>query len=217
MSRVLSDCIVPGRLDLSTAVVHWTKEQRKWVTPPGKRIGGGWQPVSTAFECLQQILAENTIKVGSGCIKGGGKAVCFSEAPLPAMVEAFRLAERDASVKRCLKWEPYGLVFDKQLVYCRFGARPVLYLSDAEYEQLKVAGFKDHWRVVELDYNARPNPIDWTHEREWRSPADILLNQLDPDDRPCILVKEQSERDELVRLYPQAENRPFREVVVLGV
>ncbi|MEL4010464.1 hypothetical protein [Bacillus velezensis] len=36
----------------------------------------------------------------------------------------------------------------------------------------------EHWRIVDFNLNDRENIVDWTHEREWRLPADEFIFDL---------------------------------------
>lgn len=72
------------------------------------------------------------------------------------------------------RYEPFGIVVTKQTAYRR-GARPVLYLSNEECEELKVPR-KELWRVVRFEVDAvRKKWKSFLHEREWRCPDDFKV------------------------------------------
>jgi hypothetical protein len=64
-----------------------------------------------------------------------------------------------------------GLLFSKYYVYGK-GGRPVIY--DDSTAAKKFIDPSQHWRIVDLKLLTSKNvTIDWTHEREWRSPGDF--------------------------------------------
>ena len=195
-----------ARADLSASITHWTKD----------RDG------QTAFEVLKRILREKRIVSSTpdgGYIKAGQRATCFSESPVTVMTRLFRLAEHDGQVRVFLKWKPYGLSFWKPVVYQQFGGRPVLYLSNEEFRRLVTASGlekSDAWRVVRFDYEDMDAAVDFTHEREWRTPGDVAFESLEGDLRPLAVVNKMSERDELLREYPLGEGCPVRGVLCLA-
>ena len=157
-----------ARADLSASVTHWTKRQGK----------------DTAFDVMIRIIREMRLKASTpegGYIKGNQRATCFSETPVTVMMRLFRLAEHDRKVRLFLKWEPYGLSFWKPVLYQQFGGRPVLYLIDSEYQQIVIANELEEavgWRVVRFDYEKAEEAVDFTHEREWRTPGDVSFDTL---------------------------------------
>ena len=108
-------------------------------------------------------------------IYGPSPAVCFTEMPIGAFLEAGA-----ARWARGENMSPYGLVFRKIALFNR-GANPVLYGLDDRNAQLpaKSAGprlisetllpLQEQYRYVTYNPSASI-AIDWTHEREWRFP-----------------------------------------------
>jgi hypothetical protein len=135
------------RIDLSDKLIHFTKGDSG----------------EDAFAVLQRIIAERRLIAGNGMIKGGYQCLCFTEAPIRAITEAF--------VKRVQfeRYSAFGIMFEKSWIYDR-GGRPVIYQPDSDFallpEQLA-------WRHVRFDL-AGPPIVDFTWEREWRIPCDQL-------------------------------------------
>ena len=87
------------------------------------------------------------------------------------------------------RYAPFGLMFEKQWIYGQ-GARPVIYQSDMEFNQLPEAM---RWRLVRYDPAATPS-VDFTWEREWRLHKDEFL--FSPSD--AVLVVPSREWEEFV-------------------
>jgi hypothetical protein len=196
-----------ARPDLSASVTHWTRK------------GGNRE---SAFDILKCILRGKRIIAStpeSGYIKAGQRATCFSETPVTVMMRLFRLAKHDRNLKNYLKWEPYGLSFLKLILYQDFKGRPVLYLSDEEYARLvkgNPQGARDAWRVVQFDQENVQESVDFTHEREWRTPGDVDFGALAGLGRPLAVVDKMSERDDLLAEFPPGDASPVRGVLCLA-
>jgi len=109
-------------------------------------------------------------------IYGPDPAVCFTEMPIAAFLEAGEARERRGEAM-----SPYALIFPKRDVFS-VGANPVIYGLDdrnnwppsgkggiARIINSSVLPEKEQYRYV--TYNpASSKPIDWSHEREWRWP-----------------------------------------------
>lgn len=146
------------RPDLSPYLIHLTKRSKK----SGK----------SAKENLLNILREGVIHPSSsqwGFIKGNQSATCFMDVPIAALKQVLTTENVESEYPR---YEPYGIVISKQYAYQQ-GARPVLYLSDDELQQLQIPD-DQRWRVVKFD--ASDNEwTGWVHEREWRVPGAFEL------------------------------------------
>lgn len=106
-------------------------------------------------------------------VYGSNPAVCFTEMPLGAFIEA-----GEARARRNEAMSSYGLIFPKKALYS-LGARPVIYglssrpsiIEDKRTGERLISA--DHlapaeqYRFVTFALDAS---IDWTHEREWRWP-----------------------------------------------
>jgi hypothetical protein len=61
-------------------------------------------------------------------------------------------------------------MFPKEYVYEKCG-RPVLYEKTSVAK--KILPKDNWWRIVNFDMSDEGSIIDWTHEREWRSPGNF--------------------------------------------
>jgi hypothetical protein len=68
----------------------------------------------------------------------------------------------------------YGLVFSKNILWF-LGARPTIY-TDSPNDSWPTS---QRYRLINTDLNKRPNPVDWTHEREWRWRGDFQFVRSD--------------------------------------
>ena len=127
------------RPDMSDKVIHFTKAAT----------------YEDALGVLLSMIDGGNIIGGIGMIRGGYQCICFTEAPRPSVATDL---VRGGSFTR---YAPFGLMFEKQWIYGQ-GARPVIYQSDAEFNQLPEAM---RWRHVRYDPVAIP-PVDFTWERE---------------------------------------------------
>ena len=143
------------RDDLSQWLLHLCKHS---VTPPG-------QPI----EVLQKILGEGKITASrSEHITKYDPAgvVSFYDVPPQNWKE---LIDTNPNGRR-----GFGLVFAKNVLWF-LGARPAIYTDNPN----------DSWpdtqkyRLINTDLNKQPNPVDWTHEREWRFREDFQFVQND--------------------------------------
>jgi hypothetical protein len=114
------------------------------------------------LDVLVEILRDGQLRGSSnaGFIKGDRTAVCFSEVPLSS-VRYFIETKR---------YSPYGIAISKRAAFS-MGARPVIYLPDAEGEWIPS---EEKWRQVRFEHGT----VDFTHEREWRLPGNLNLQKL---------------------------------------
>lgn len=124
-----------------------------------------------AFENLWKILVDKKLEGSSntGFINGKRKAVCLQELPLQAMAENL-LYERSLGDK--IRYSPFGIRFSKQFIY-KNGGRPVIY--EDKNVMKKLLPEEEYWRIVDLKLADIEAYIDWTHEREWRVPDELLF------------------------------------------
>jgi hypothetical protein len=146
------------RPDISDAVVHFTRERVRVEFPETVTE-------ATAFEVVKEIVTGGRIRAGSGFVKGTQKVVCFSETPLSAVLHLASPPSEPSARYRC-----YGVVLSKRSAFVA-GARPVIYLPDAEATWLPV---EQRWRHVRFEHPK----IDHTNEREWRALGDVDLTQV---------------------------------------
>ncbi len=149
------------RPDLSPYLIHLTR---------------GTEEVDnyTGLDNLRSMLEHGVIWGSNKTVKGPRSAACFMDVPFNA-VKHICTEENEG------RYGPYGIVVPKRLAY-KFGARPVLYLSNQELDDLKVPT-KEKWRVVRLEVS-KAGWISWLHEREWRCPDGFPL----PITVPAVLV-----------------------------
>lgn len=125
----------------------------------------------------QLLWATWSYRGGARTIYGRHPAVCFTEMPLAAFLEA-----GSARAARGEAMSSYALVFNKKGMYNE-GANPVIYGLDNRNSYIP-GGRDGNERVIDesllplreqyryVTYNPSSNrPIDWTHEREWRWPC----------------------------------------------
>jgi len=111
---------------------------------------------------------------GQHTIYGNDSAVCFTDMPIPAFIEA--------GIARSQKEEamsPYGLVFRKSKLR-RLGAKSAIYgLEETPRIHHDDHGrrFIDSTQLAPLEqyrfvshFQTESKNVDWTHEREWRWP-----------------------------------------------
>lgn len=123
------------------------------------------EPDEVAATRFVSIVGERQLRGGTECIKGGYRCVCFSEAPLGKLTQI--LANPMA---HGMRYKPFGVMVDKAWLFER-GGRPVIYQSDREFDLLH-----ESLRFRHVRYE--PGSVDFTWEREWRIPVDVL--EIDP-------------------------------------
>jgi len=127
-----------------------------------------------AFARLRNIIRERRLIAGNRMIRGSYMCVCFTEAPLAAVADGF------VSCFPYARYAPFGLMFDKTMVFAR-GGRPVIYQPEAEFNGLPEV---IRWRHVRYEPIGE-DMIDFTWEREWRIQCSEL--QFTPDDAVIVL------------------------------
>jgi hypothetical protein len=125
---------------------------------------------------LGRLYATWSLRSGRRTIHGHRPAVCFTDMPIPAFIQAAR--SRAAAGEAI---SPYGIVFPKAKTFS-VGARPVIYgLSTTAQASGGTAGTprlfdKDVLPLAEqyryVAYDPANGRLDWSHEREWRWPLD---------------------------------------------
>lgn len=152
------------RADFSQSLVHLTRER---IVAISGAQGQTTFNTTSAFDVLKEILAAGTIRASGneGYVKGTQKAVCLTEAPLAAVGEFASRPEDKLN-----KYRFYGVALSKKAAFSA-GARPVIYLPDAEGGWIPA---DQKWRQVRFEYGI----VDFTHEREWRLLGDLDLTKL---------------------------------------
>lgn len=181
------------RPDLTPYIIHLTKTSEKF----------------SAFENLLQILRDGKIKAspparkgGKGFIKGPRSATCFMDVPFLAL--KYVLSPDNTSPENP-RYEPFGIVVRKEWSYKKRACRPVLYLSDAEVENLELSS-DQLWRVVRFESTTNKRWIGWLHEREWRCEGDFRLSQ----HFTAVLVKSTADAFELSEILHGPQGKKYK-------
>jgi hypothetical protein len=133
-----------------------------------------------AAQVFTKILEEKRLLGGTGCIKGGFRCVCFSEAPVSKLSQI--LANPMA---HGMRYKPFGVMVDKAWLF-EHGGRPVIYQTDSEFALLH-----DEQKFRHVRYEPTNN-IDFTWEREWRIHTDAL--PLAPEATTVVVPNREWER-----------------------
>jgi len=176
-----------SRFDLSTTLIHFFRSiHEDSDNCPRLPEMFGWDAIDVRDYPLSPFfLMRNAIRYGklwagwshrkgNHTIYGNDSAVCFTEMPIAAFIEA-----GIARSEKSQAMSPYGLVFDRNAL-TRLGARKAIYGIDG----IPIITTDDQGRRF-IDQSQLPlleqyryvahNPSgehasDWTHEREWRWP-----------------------------------------------
>ncbi|WP_442601803.1 DUF2971 domain-containing protein [Paenibacillus sp. KN14-4R] len=163
---------IASRIDITGMVTHLTKPKNYSKDMTEDEIN------KTSIDTLIKILSEQRI-VGSttqsGFICGNIPAVCFQEVPLYSLAQNVEYEKQNRILGKTnkIRYCGNGLAFSKFYIYDRSG-RPVIYEKrEAAQEFLPENQF---WRIVNLNISVDdPKIIDWTHEREWRIPNELIF------------------------------------------
>lgn len=154
--------IKQARTDLTDYLIHWTRQSN---------LDGANKPpfevLKSIVECgyLRPSFAPRTSAFGSGVsrrtVHGPNPVVSFTEQPLSAFLQSC-----DALPDR---YQPYAIAVRKDRLF-EYGGRPVIYGDEHLLQSLP-----DHQKFLWVSFDPMPEPslggypLDWTHEREWRS------------------------------------------------
>jgi len=147
-----------SRSDLSQWVVHFVRTAA-YLAP---------NQIGNATEIFISILTEGQLRPSQSehitryCPSG---ATCFYDAP-PAVWPEIISTNPNAR-------QPLGLIVQKTALW-HLGGRPVIYTDQVSVEYWPAP---ERYRIVHTDLMRQPQPIDWTHEREWRIPSALNLYQ----------------------------------------
>jgi hypothetical protein len=163
-----------SQADFSDYVVHFTKNERPWTLQhrPQDRQAETIAATS-ARDRLEAILKQRRILAlrmpWTDC-----PAVCFTECTWPSLL------------RHCKEYSSYGIGFEKAKIFAR-GGGPAIYMRQDHFAAQKksfasevypfVAPFVPQYAPPEhrAKYwkEDRPFPMDFTHQREWRLPAQM--------------------------------------------
>lgn len=159
---------ITNRPDFSNFLGHFTTNRR----PVGKN--DPHNPVKDkmnqhALNRLISILQEKKI-IASTMPWTGKHAVCLTECPWSSLLDHTK------------NYSPYGLGFNKQFIFSRNGS-PVFYVRADQYEKQQwhehlkafVTPFWPAYRPKTINNKKTFTTCDYTHEREWRVPHDLLF------------------------------------------
>lgn len=150
------DQIKNQRTDISNYLVHWTSPRLFWTIIHSGFLISSNSPKSAWWDSPDDE-GEHTIR--------GGAAVCFSETPLGHYLQSIVAGD----VYRVNNW---GIAIPKRTLYA-YGGRPVLYGDEDFLSRLRK---EDEYLFCHFDYYSEGGPIDWTHEREWRTRPNLQVN-----------------------------------------
>jgi hypothetical protein len=180
---------LPG--DIDAYLTHWTREARgAW---PGQSedeyldalLRGDPDVDRSALAALRHIVGDEMIRGGSSTIRGATPVVCFTEVP-PGGWSARRVFRPHRGT---WDYESYGISIRRSLLE-QFGARPVYYGSDQDWEKLSDA----ERPFFQLRFTRRTSAarIDWSDEREWRLPGTLDLRRV-PSNQAVLFVPSRDE------------------------
>lgn len=189
------------RTDLSGFVYHLTKVD---LDDDGNRI-------MEATERLVKIIKERKLNgstTQSGFITGNRKAICFQDAPLSGIAQnVVHEREFKKELGDKVRYVGVGLAFPKSYIFQQ-GGRPVMY--EKKETAKKILPKDEWWRIVDFDLTNKENIIDWTHEREWRLPADEFNFDLT---KVVILLPNGERYKEFIERLPSEDLTQIRGII----
>ena len=125
------------------------------------------------FAALCRILASRKILASNKLTRARREVTCLSDLTLKEMISK-RVFRSHLS-----RWdfEPYGIAFKRNFFLRQFGARPVIYGGEAEWQSLD-----DDQKPYFQMRKSKGDKIDWQEEKEWRVIGDVDLNQVGSED-----------------------------------
>jgi hypothetical protein len=190
------------RTDFSEYVAHFAKDTSPWAAgrADAPAVVGTIAPLS-ARERLVQILSDRTIRA-TPMPYTGRPAVAFTECVWSSLLE------HAETYSRC------GIGFKKSFLF-QHGGGPVFYMRQDLYRAQRDTGINDDvWPFltpfvpeyasdehVEEFWDGRPR-TDYTHEREWRVPNDLVF---DYGDVEFVVVANNLDAEAVVAVPPGEE------------
>jgi hypothetical protein len=106
------------------------------------------------------------------------------------------LADRRVFRQHLNRWdfEPYGIAFFKSAFLDKFGANPVVYGDEADWQSMD-----DAERPFFQVSSTRSKKIDWRDEQEWRVVGDVELDRV-AGKEAIVFVKCEDDLDVIRRL-----------------
>jgi len=146
------------RSDLSQWVVHFVRSS-SMITPT--HLGGAGDILDSIFR--ESFIRPSQLEFVSRYYPDG--AACFYDAPPRVWPEIVATNPNGR--------QPIGIIFPKANLW-QLGGRPVIY---TELSNPELWPESERYRIVHTDLSRIPQPVDWTHEREWRIRGGLRLNQ----------------------------------------
>jgi hypothetical protein len=128
-------------------------------------VEGCERSAHTGFDTLLRILGENLVRGSSRLTRRAHRVVSLTECT-PEEISTLTRWRRSL-----IRWsfEPYGIAFPKDDLF-KLGALPVIYAVEAAFQDLSA----DLQHLFQLQGR---NSTDWSAEKEWRVPGDVVLNE----------------------------------------
>ena len=192
------------RSDLSGYVYHLTKAE----------LDSNGKTVMDALDRLIKIITERKLigsSTQSGFITGNRKAVCFQDAPIQGIVQ--NVLHENSFRKELggkVRYTYLGLAFPKSYIFQQ-SDRPVFY--EEKEKAKKILPRDEHWRIVDFSLLDKENIIDWTHEREWRLPADEFHFDLS---KANILLPNKDRYKTLIEKLPEEDLKAVQGMIQIS-
>lgn len=192
------------RTDLSGYVYHLTKGE----------TNNGSDGISHPLDRLIKIITERILigsSTKSGFITGNRKAICFQDAPISGIVQNVlheNTYREDLGSK--IRYTYLGLAFPKPYIF-QNGGRPVLY--EEREKAKKILPPEEYWRIVDFSLNNKENIVDWSHEREWRLPADEFHFDLS---KATILLPNETTYRDLIDKLPKEDIKALMGIIQIS-
>ena len=148
----------------------------------------------SAFAALWRIVQHRRLVATSDLIRGAAPVVCFTQVPLAEWTD------RRSFRPHLSRWdfEPFGIRIQRSWLSAR-GAEAVRYGDQDLWDALP-----EHQRPFfqkRFTRNDQGHTIDWSIEREWRHPGDLLLDEL-PSDSAQLFVPTLADARQIARISP---------------
>jgi hypothetical protein len=138
-------------------------------------IDGSATSSHTAFDTLYRILEEKLVRGSSRLTRGSRPVVSLTEC-MPSEISAV-VKWRPGLIR--WSFEPYGIAVRKDAI-SELGARPVVYGTEEVLRKMP----EDEKYLFQI---RKSDQKDWTAEKEWRLPGDLLLTWIRHEDLVVIV------------------------------
>lgn len=180
-------------------LLHWTR--RRVVPLQGETASHFidqllWQcrdKETTPLPTLLEILASGKLLANSNLTRSAEPVVCFTARSL----NDFASLHRYRPHLRRWDFEPFGLGIVQSVLEERFGARPVMYGSETDWQRLAL---RDRPWFQFCQERTHGNS-DWTLENEWRVAGHVDLHALSFDEA-FVFVSTESQAARIAPLSP---------------